>query len=76
MLRWKRADDFDEAVATAAERQKPLFILFVDLPGNEKCRQMGRMVFSDMELVKQIEGAALYFYYFEEDSYVRTPKEF
>mmetsp|Transcript_17735 Transcript_17735/g.21382 ORF Transcript_17735/g.21382 Transcript_17735/m.21382 type:complete len:124 (+) Transcript_17735:210-581(+) len=34
----------------------PVFMLVIDIPGGKKCRWMGKMVFSDMELVRQLES--------------------
>ncbi len=51
---WYR--DYDQAVALSAEQNKPVFILFQEVPGCMTCRNYGQYVMSNPLLVEAIEN--------------------
>lgn len=50
---WGR--DYDAALKTAQSTGKPIFLLFQEVPGCSGCKQFGRDVLSDAEVVKTIQ---------------------
>lgn len=52
-VRWNR--DFDETLKRSAEEDKPVLVLFQEVPGCETCQIFGREVLSDRLLVEAIE---------------------
>ena len=52
-VRWNR--DFDETLKRSAEEDKPVFVLFQEVPGCEVCQIFGRDVLSNRLLVEAIE---------------------
>ncbi|MEM1059237.1 MAG: thioredoxin family protein [Verrucomicrobiota bacterium] len=52
-VKWGR--DYDAALAAAQKQDKPVFLLFQEVPGCAGCQQFGAQVLSDPALVKQIE---------------------
>ncbi len=52
-IKWGR--DYDTALAQAKTTGKPIFLLFQEVPGCAGCRQFGRDVLSDPEVVKSVE---------------------
>ena len=50
---WLR--NYDEAVKVAAEKDKPIFILFQEVPGCSTCRNYGKDVLSNPLIVEAIE---------------------
>ena len=48
--------DYRQALAQAKEENKPVFLLFQEVPGCAGCQQFGREVLSDPALVQQIEA--------------------
>ncbi|MEP3482614.1 MAG: VPGUxxT family thioredoxin-like (seleno)protein, type 2 [Fuerstiella sp.] len=53
MVRWHR--NFDQAVALSKKTQKPLAILFQEVPGCAGCQQYGRQVLSHPTVVETLE---------------------
>lgn len=51
-LAWER--DYDSALKTARMSEKPVFLLFQEVPGCAGCKQFGREVLSDPKVVKII----------------------
>jgi hypothetical protein len=52
-VRWGR--DLDTALATSKSTGKPVFLLFQEVPGCKGCKDFGRQVLSDPEVVRTIE---------------------
>ena len=52
-VNWLR--NYDEAVKIAAEKDKPIFILFQEVPGCSTCRNYGKDVLSNPLIVEAIE---------------------
>ena len=50
---WNR--DFDAALASARKTDKPVFLLFQEVPGCAGCKRFGRDVLSDLDTVSMIE---------------------
>ena len=50
---WGR--DFDAALAASKASGKPVFLLFQEVPGCKGCKDFGREVLSDPEIVRAIE---------------------
>jgi hypothetical protein len=53
-VRWQR--DFDAALAESGRTQKPVFVLFQEVPGCKGCRSFGKNVLADPLLVEAIEN--------------------
>lgn len=53
MVRWHR--DFDQAVALSKKTQKPLAILFQEVPGCAGCQKYGREVLTNPTVVQALE---------------------
>jgi hypothetical protein len=53
-VRWGR--DFDAALQKSAETDKPVFLLFQEIPGCSGVRRFGREVLTNPVLVRAIEG--------------------
>lgn len=54
VVSWGR--DFDSALRSSKASGKPVFLLFQEVPGCSGCKQFGRDVLSDPEVVRAIEG--------------------
>lgn len=52
-VEWQR--DFEQALVDAKASEKPIFLLFQEVPGCAGCKQFGKGVLSDPRLVKVIE---------------------
>ncbi len=52
-VRWGR--DLDTALAASKSSGKPVFLLFQEVPGCKGCKDFGREVLSDAEIVRTIE---------------------
>ena len=53
-VRWHR--DFDAALAASGRSQKPVFVLFQEVPGCAGCQSFGKKVLSNPLLVEAIES--------------------
>jgi len=52
-VKWQR--DFDTAVLTASAEDRPIFLLFQEVPGCTRCVDFGELVLADPLLVEAIE---------------------
>jgi hypothetical protein len=53
-VQWQR--DFDDVLSTAGDSQKPVFVLFQEVPGCHTCVSFGEQVLSNPLLVEAIEA--------------------
>ena len=53
-VKWRR--DFDKALADSRSTQKPVFVLFQEVPGCSGCQAFGKKVLSNPLLVEAIES--------------------
>ncbi len=52
-VNWER--DFEKGIATSKEMDKPVFLLFQEVPGCSTCRNYGKDVLSNPQIVEAIE---------------------